>query len=189
MLEFEKKIRLFVAVDLPEPARTALADLADPKLSQVSWTRPDQIHLTLRFIDNVAASEVNAILQSLKCVRVPPFQLSVELVETFPSGHAPRVIWVGVGSSDNWLFELARRVDEALLNCQIEPEPRPFHPHLTIGRVRRTGSAGAIRRFVHKHAEFRTAPFLVSSFALYQSELSRSGAIHTPLLTIDLGEK
>ena len=88
--------RLFVAIALPEPVRAALVALAQP-LPGVAWTRPEQLHLTLRFIGDVPAEKIERVTAHLTAVSVEPFLLPVEDVGAFPPKGPPRVVWIGVG--------------------------------------------------------------------------------------------
>src|ERR1017187_5949501 len=88
--------RLFVAVPLPDPVRDELSGLAEP-LRGVSWTRPAQLHLTLRFIGEVPAGMIERIEERLASIRVESFIIPVEGVGAFPPKGPPRVIWAGVG--------------------------------------------------------------------------------------------
>jgi 2'-5' RNA ligase len=169
--------RLFVALSLPPPVRDALAALAQP-LPGVTWTRPEQLHLTLRFLGDVPVAQHEAMLERLAGVHVEPFILPVEGLGTFPANRPPRVLWAGVGRGHPRLFQLRQRLDDALLAAGVALDVRTFHPHATLARC--TEDAGApVASWLRAHREFAAAPFRVDSFDLYASELRPSGAVHT----------
>src|SRR4051794_40453033 len=91
-----KTKRLFLALALPAPVRKELAALAT-SLSGVTWTHPDQLHLTLRFLGDVAEEKMERVIEHLASVRVEPFILPIEGVGAFPLKSPPRTLWVGVG--------------------------------------------------------------------------------------------
>ncbi len=170
-------VRLFVACALPPPVRDALVAFATP-LPGVAWTRPEQLHLTLRFLGDVEQPRIEALQERLQTVRVEPFLLPVSGLGAFPSKNAPRVLWAGVGSGHPHLFQLRQRLDDALLAEGLDFDVRTFHPHVTVARCTET-AAGAAHHWLHLHREFSAPPFRVDSFALWSSELRPEGAVHT----------
>ncbi len=168
--------RLFVAVPLPDPVRDELSGLAEP-LRGVSWTRPAQLHLTLRFIGEVPAGMIERIEERLASIRVESFIIPVEGVGAFPPKGPPRVIWAGVGLGHPHLFQLRQRMDDALLAAGIDLDVRSFQPHITLARCA-GGAAPAASPWLRRHREFSTAPFRVRVFDLCLSRLSPQGAEH-----------
>lgn len=179
-------LRLFVALDPPDAVREALAALPRP-LRGVSWTPPEQYHLTLRFIGEVGADRRDAIENALAGIKVESFILPVEGTGTFPPGRPPRVLWAGIGTGHPRLHQLRQRVDDALLGCGLDLDVRNFHAHFTLGRCGREIVPAEVARFVREHAGFEAPPFRVRAFSLYQSELRPGGAVHTSLLRVELG--
>jgi 2'-5' RNA ligase len=183
--------RLFVAVDLPDVVRAALAALAAP-LPDVAWTRPEQLHLTLRFLGDTEEERIPAIETELAAVRVEPFVLPVEGTGIFPPRGLPRVLWAGLGRAHPRLFQLRQKVDDALLRVDMNLEMRSFLPHITLGRIRATpvpdeAAQRALAEFLRRHRAFEAPPFRVASFRLYASELRPAGAVHTVLREFSLG--
>lgn len=169
--------RLFIALTLPLAVREVLAALAQP-LPDVAWTLPGQLHLTLRFLGEVPADRIGAMIERLEKVRVAPFILPVEGLGTFPPNRPPRVIWAGVGNGHPRLFQLRQRLDDALLASGLQLDVRTFHPHATLARCG-DSAAPAVAHWLHASREFAAPPFRVESFDLYQSELRPNGAVHT----------
>ncbi|MFL6596618.1 MAG: 2'-5' RNA ligase family protein, partial [Chthoniobacterales bacterium] len=85
------------------------------------------------------------------------------------------------------LFQIHKRVQEAALAVGIEPEFRPWHPHVTIARCRDV-SAQALRKFLQSNAEFDVGMICVDAFYLYSSNLTPAGPIHTRELTVHCRE-
>ena len=169
--------RLFVALTLPAPVRTALANLAET-LPGVNWTRPDQLHVTLRFIGDVPVESLPRITAGLARVKVEPFLVPVEGLGTFPPNRPPRVMWCGLGSGHPRLFQLRQRLDDGLLAAGVALDVRTFQPHITLARCTED-AAPAAAHWLHAHRDFAAPPFRVDGFALYRSELHPAGAVHT----------
>jgi len=169
--------RLFVAVDLPETIKTALAQLA-AGIPGARWTEPPQIHLTLRFIGDVDGAQFADIREALAEVNALAFALSLSGTDHFASQQTPRTFWAGVAPSLE-LERLHADVERALSSAGLKPERHKFIPHVTLARLKRA-PLERVRRTLIEHAGFKTAPFAVDEFVLYSSFLSRNGAIHTP---------
>src|SRR5436190_6242093 len=174
--------RLFVAIDLPDSTRQLLADL-DPDIRGVRWTQPDQMHLTLGFFGDVPEDIELKLHEKLGAVQFGAFFLPVNGVGSFSAKGAPKIIWISVGKAHPHLFQIHKRVQEAALAVGIEPELRPWHPHVTIARCRDV-SAQALRKFLQSNAEFDAGMIRVQDFHLYSSKLTSAGPIHTRELTV-----
>jgi 2'-5' RNA ligase len=169
--------RLFIALTLPTTVRDALGTLAEP-LPGVTWTRPDHLHVTLRFLGDVPAEQIEPMTARLNAIKVAPFILPIEGIGTFPPNRPPRVLWVGVGSGHPRLFQLRQRVDDALLAAGLQLDVRTFQPHITLARCTENAAA-AVSHWVHNHRDAAPPPFRVEAFDLYASELQPGGAVHT----------
>jgi RNA 2',3'-cyclic 3'-phosphodiesterase len=174
--------RLFVAIDLPDSARQMFAAL-DPQVRGVHWTDPAQMHLTLSFLGDVPDEPALALREKLSVIKFGAFFLPVVGIGTFSAKGAPKIIWVGVGKAHPHLFQIHKRVQEAALAAGLEPELRPWHPHISIARCRNV-SAQSLRKFLQANAEFDAGMIHVESFHLYSSELTPAGPIHTRELTV-----
>jgi RNA 2',3'-cyclic 3'-phosphodiesterase len=174
--------RLFVAIDLPNSTRELLAGL-DPRIRGVRWTEPDQMHLTLGFFGDVQEDVELKLREKLSAIEFGAFFLPVNGVGSFSSKGAPKIIWIGVGKAHPHLFQIHKRVQEAALAVGIEPELRPWHPHITIARCRDV-STQTLRKFLQANAEFDAEMIRVEEFYLYSSKLTTAGPIHTRELTV-----
>jgi RNA 2',3'-cyclic 3'-phosphodiesterase len=177
--------RLFVAIDLPEPTRQLLAGI-DPHIRGVRWVDPAQMHLTLSFFGDVPDDIVLALEKKLSAIEFGAFFLSIVGVGTFSAKGGPKIIWIGVGKAHPHLFQIHKRVQEAALAAGLEPELRPWHPHITIARCRDV-SAQSLRKFLQLNAEFDAGMIRVQDFHLYSSKLTPAGPIHTRELTVNCG--
>jgi 2'-5' RNA ligase len=199
-LEIRKKalkmIRSFVAIDLPHEIKEALSELGEALRLQlpersVRWSRVSGIHLTLKFLGDVAEAEVPAIKQSLVRIgqRQSPFSFRVASLGCFPNVKRPRVLWVGVEEETGSLAALQNDVENNLAPLGFEREKRAFHPHLTLGRARRGIAASDQSRLgdvVASAAVGELGQVHVASFHLMRSDLRHDGAVYTSLENISL---
>jgi 2'-5' RNA ligase len=174
--------RLFVAIDLPDSTRQMLANL-DPRIRGVRWTESDQVHLTLGFFGDVPKDVEFRLGEKLSAIEFGTFFLPVNGVGAFSSKGAPKIIRIGVGKAHPHLFQIHKRVQEAALAVGIEPDLRPWHPHITMARCRDV-SAQALRKFLQSNTEFDAGMIRVDAFHLYSSNLTPAGPIHTRELTV-----
>jgi len=174
--------RLFVAVDLPDSTRQLLANL-DPHIHGVRWTHPAQMHLTLGFFGDVPENVDLKLREKLTAIQFGAFFLPVNGVGSFSAKGAPKIVWIGVGKAHPHLFQIYKRVQEAALAVGLEPELRPWHPHITLARCRDV-SAQALRKFLQTNAGFDAGMIRVDAFHLYSSKLTPAGPIHTRELSV-----
>jgi 2'-5' RNA ligase len=168
--------RLFVGLELPTSCKTTLLSI-DPHVTGLRWLVEEQLHLTLSFLGNVEPPEEDLLRDALREVRVQPFFLPVYGLGVFNVRGEPSVVWAGVGKGHPHLFLLHRRIQDAALHAGLEPDLKPFHPHITIGRAKGV-SRQALQPFIRRYAEADLGLFEVTGFALYSSVLSPLGAIH-----------
>jgi 2'-5' RNA ligase len=177
--------RLFVALDVPESVKIRMEALFEAE-EGVKWVRPGQVHLTLRFIGEVDAETTATLTERLHAVSAAPFPLRVGGVGVFPGRRRPRVLWVGADGGGG-LATLHARVESAVREAGLTPDEKPFHPHLTLARLRRPDPAW-VRAFLSEHRDFDAETFTVSRFHLYESRLLPEGATHLRLAEYPLSE-
>jgi 2'-5' RNA ligase len=178
--------RLFVAIDLAESTRQLLASL-DPHIRGVRWVDPVHMHLTLSFFGDVPDDIDLVLREKLSGIEFGAFFLPVSGVGMFSTKGAPRIIWISVGKAHPHLFQIHKRVQEAALAAGLDPELRPWHPHITIARCRDV-SAQSLRKFLQSNAEFDAGMIRVEDFHLYSSKLTPGGPIHTRELSVHCRE-
>lgn len=176
--------RLFIAIDLPPDRTDAVAALRDDRVD-ARWTPVDQYHVTLRFIGDAEEETVEALRKDLRAVDVPAFSMSGSGLDVFPSRRRPRVL-VARMSMQPELEKLREEIEAVVLRHGFDPERKPFNPHLTFARVKR-GSPRDVRQFLKANGGLTLAPFPVTEFHLYRSDLQAGGAEHTVLESYGLG--
>jgi 2'-5' RNA ligase len=181
-------IRAFIAVDIPDDIRAAVAD-AQARLKRahvavkVSWTKIDNVHLTLQFLGHVEEATIGRISQALAALteRHAAFDIPVRGVGAFPNAKSPRVLWVGCDDVDGKLKTLARAVQSEMEQFGFEPEHREFSAHLTLGRIKFPKPDTALTRALDsiKNQDFGT--MRVEAIHLFESRLHPEGSIYSKL--------
>lgn len=181
-------MRTFVAIDIPEEIRRKVVDLVDglkPATTKVRWTRPEGLHITLKFIGEIPPEKVEAVKGRLESVRSSgPVAIKVRGTGYFPSARSPQIIWVGIEAGRE-LSELARQVEEVLVALGIPQEDRPFSAHLTLGRLRVPDKILALQELLRHREPLEFGRFTASEFFLYESKLSSEGSHYRRLARFD----
>lgn len=189
-------VRIFVAVGISAEAREQLID-AVKRIRQeipqgVQWANPDGMHLTLKFLGNIPSASVGPLLDCLGPVAEghSHFPLRLAGLGMFPGRRKPRVLWAGVDGDLDALSGLQQASEEAINALGYPPEQRPFRPHITLGRPRRSVSDAQLSR-IGSVVSVTTPPaqagWQVGAVDVMQSELHPSGARYTVLGSAPLG--
>ena len=191
-----EQVRSFVAVELPEELKDELIELNGRLKSGghpgVRWVDPRGIHLTLKFLGDVAVNRLDDITAALvEATReIPTFQLEVGGLGVFPNPRRVRVAWVGISGEIDRLQQLQQRVELSLVKIGFPAESRKFTPHLTLARVREQVSPEDRQSFGHfiESTEFKAKCNIVADTVfLMRSQLTRQGAIYSRLSSVGLG--
>jgi 2'-5' RNA ligase len=189
-------LRTFIAVELDEPLRIAIASVQEKLKRQVpagsvKWVAPDGIHLTLKFLGDTPSarlSDIEAALQ-VACTGFAAFEFTVEGRGCFPDFRRPRVIWVAVRDKGQALARLQAAVERHVSPLGWPTEERAFSPHLTLGRTSRgtdSPTAAAVGQAVEKSVVELIGTQRVSAVRLIRSDLQPTGPIYTPLVSVPL---
>jgi len=188
-------VRLFIAVTVPEEVK-ASAQRAQDELrralpaASVRWSKPDQFHLTLRFLGNVEAAQLPALQAAARemCGRFAPLRMRAERLGCFPLRGIPRVIWAGVRDEGDRLPELQQAIQRASAPFTSEPAEERFTGHVTLGRIKaiRRGEAEELTKAIASMAENTFGRWTASAVEFMRSELSPAGACHSTLATLPL---
>lgn len=179
-------MRLFVAIEIDDTIRQEAVRLIEtlrPNAPGLKWTKPEALHLTLKFIGNTEEARLEPVCAALQTVRTETVaRLAFSRLFWIPNPRRPTVFWMGIHHDDT-LTDLAAQIDTALTPLGVEPEERPFRPHLTLARFRRDNAKEA-RHLIQVVGEMPTADFgrmETGEFSLVQSQLSPGGAKYTKL--------
>jgi 2'-5' RNA ligase len=176
---------VFVAIELPAPVRRKLIEHIDRLRilvpdERASWVPEENLHLTLKFLGDIPLTNVEKLsaAASIAASRVEPFEIVVDGCGSFPPRGQPRVLWIGIEDTSGKLAPLYQAIENECAKVGFPREPRAFHPHLTIARIRKPQGS---RQLVAMHQEigFNRETVSASHLAVIRSELRSAAARHT----------
>jgi len=182
-------LRCFIAVNIDEEVRKRLVE-AQGKLAatgaDVKLVEPQNIHVTMKFLGDVAESKVAEIVEALKrgAQGTGQFDVGVKKIGVFPNLSYIRVVWAGVEEGRNELVDIQRKIDVELRPLGFQPE-RDFVPHLTLARVRTARSKERLASFVKENAGADFGVTRAMAVELKQSTLTPKGPIYSTLARVE----
>ncbi|MFY9607498.1 MAG: RNA 2',3'-cyclic phosphodiesterase [Blastocatellia bacterium] len=190
-LRSSNSIRTFICIEVPDSLKERIDKLQQTLRQQdakISWVKPSNIHLTLRFLGEVASAcipEVGAAVERA-ALRSRPIEIEVGTTGCFPSVKRPRVFWVGLPAVPDALADLHALIEEELAIGGFPPDDRRFSPHLTIGRVRSPQNASRVAENLITTG-FACESFQAAKVIVMRSEMNPGGSIYSPLFHVPLG--
>jgi len=179
--------RVFCAVELPDDVRERLKDHIQQLRAAVpeaaaSWTRVENIHLTLKFFGNVDVDRIPAITDaaSRAVKEFSPFRIGIGATGVFSKPSRAQVLWIGVSDPSGELLHLQQRLENECAEKGFEKEDRAYRPHLTIARIRKPEGARRLAE-AHLNMEFKPAEVEVKELILFRSELNSKGSKYTAI--------
>jgi 2'-5' RNA ligase len=189
-------LRLFLAIPIPDAIKAEVAraqsDLrqAVPN-ARITWTRPEQFHLTLRFLGNVNVAAVETLGAALApaCKGCVPLHMQARGMGCFPHARRPRVIWAGLQDVEQRLTALQTAIQNATHEFTTESKEKQFSGHVTLGRIKAIGAKEkvALSGAIARKAGNVWGEWTAANVELIRSELSDQGARYTRLLEVKLG--
>ena len=186
-------IRAFIAVDLDDPVIEKVCNVIETlnsRITEIRWLKKENLHLTFKFLGNIAESQVEPIAAALRdCLGLfSPCTLNAKGLGVFPNFRRPKILWVGLIGDQ--LAPLAANIESALVPLGFIPENRAFIPHLTVGRWRDASRpAKNLRQEIDSWNDFEFGACTIRQIVLFQSVLKPEGASYRELKTIQLGAK
>jgi 2'-5' RNA ligase len=185
-------MRLFIAIDIDEDVRKAVAKLQQnfknglKNQHGLKWVSPELMHLTLKFLGETDENRIDEVGDAVEvaCADKKAFQFSLTIVGTF--GRPVSVLWLGSEKPSDELAKLAGDIEEALEELGFEKEQRPFSTHLTLARVKGKGVDKNLYQLLKDYTQVKIPPILADSVCLYKSQLTPNGPVYTLLKEIKL---
>jgi RNA 2',3'-cyclic 3'-phosphodiesterase len=186
-------VRTFLAFDTPAWVSSALGTLITDLRKydeDVQWTTDEKFHVTMRFfgeIDEKASHEdLSAAIESVTA-RAKPVAVECAGVGVFPNWKYPRVIWAGFSGETEPLLQLHDDLNEAFSHLDDVPDERAFRLHLTIGRAKGLKGKCPLVKRVESLGPMSFGEMTIDHLILYKSQLTKDGAIYTPIEQFNLG--
>lgn len=180
-----RPVRTFIALPLPDSYQTLPGECADVLKglvrSRPSWTKPGNLHITLKFLGDTAPDLIDALQQSLASIQWRSFMLQVGAGGFFPSKGTPRVLWAGLAQGAKECGVLAKQVEEALVPQGFVPEDRPFRAHLTLARIKKSFRDDPWIEALKRMKELSREAIHMDRFELIKSELTPRGPVYSTL--------
>ncbi len=167
-------LRLFIGLELPVSIQNRLEPLCSG-LKDVRWVAPENMHITLSFIGDIAEGAAEDLHEKLCGLSFEPFELSLAETGCFESRGRARAVWADVKGDVEALHRLHHKIQLAVETAGLTPERRKYKPHVTLGWLKGT-PLEKLQAFMSAHNTLKTSAFRVSHFSLFQSHLSRHGA-------------
>jgi 2'-5' RNA ligase len=185
--------RVFIAVPLSPAVREAAGDarrLFAAHADRFRWVSPRRLHFTLAFLGDIATVQMTEAVEAARAAAgsCPPFAVTFAGLGAFPSLAAPRVVWAGVTRGGGRVTVLAAALADALRASRFVPDPRPFTPHLTLGRMRGVGRPPDLRRGSEEFGRMTLGEQRVAELIVVKSVLGASESVHTIVGTAGLSE-
>ena len=183
-------LRTFIAFDTPPAFKEALAKV-QRELRQTGadarWETTDKFHGTLKFLGDTEETLLATISERIRLVvaEFGAMSLRFDKIGFFPNNRKPRVVWIGCTAQPPVIVELKTGLDRALESLGYEVEPREFHAHITLGRIKNDrGSEYLISRA--EKINFEPFPVSITEIQLMKSTLKPSGSVYSLLQTFSL---
>ncbi len=181
-------MRCFIAIEIPDAIQALLLCVQEElkrNIRGASWVKRGNIHLTLRFLGDVAPNQISTIKNAIEKVanRRPPFSMKIGGIGAFPNPTRPRIIWAGVKTGANEVVAISKEIDAGLGQHGFGRDEKPFRPHLTLARVKRRINLKPLVDVFQQYDTINGATLIVDQIRVVRSELRQSGAIYTPLET------
>jgi len=174
-------IRAFIAVVPPDEVASSMERFLSRlrPMADYKWVNRSQLHLTLRFLGEIAPEVFEGIKTKLDDVRIPPFQISLDHSGAFPNASRAKVLWISGETGSNELKQMAAQTERIAVSCGLAPEARKFSPHLTIARARVEGSIP--ENLIATMKDTPVFSWQCADFVLMKSQLTPRGPIYTPV--------
>jgi len=185
-------IRSFIAIDIPKEIKNKIAKIQmelQQILPKVSWVNPPNIHLTLKFLGDVASNRIPSITGAIRHTvqNQVPFNMKLSSISAFKNFSYPTILWIGISTDPAPIVKLAKNLNSSL-NCFGFPqESRKFIPHLTIARIRNNISLTKFASHFDAYNNINHTPVSVKQISLIKSKITSEGAIYKKLQTIQFG--
>lgn len=179
-------IRAFIAIELSDQSKETIRDFQEqlkPLGGDVSWVKPENAHLTLKFLGDVKIKMIPSVTETLanSCRDLRFFDTTLTQPGAFPALRHPRVVWIGLDDTGGKLGQLAGSLETALGNIGFKKERRDFQAHITVGRIKSERKLDALLDGIKNYKLPSKLTERIAHVALYKSILTPNGPVYTVL--------
>ena len=172
-------MRCFLAIDLDERTRgdiAAIAEALQEDFPKLRWVKPDTYHITLRYLGEISEEQVSAIQDSIK---IPTHTFTLHFTNTgaFPNARRPSVLWIGTDALPQ-LLACRETCETAARDIGLEPDTKPFHPHITLARARKNQRLGDVSSTLEQVSLDALDEFRADRVSLFKSTLTGNGPVY-----------
>lgn len=185
-------MRVFIGIKLDERVHEEIEKFLEPfkKISSpIRWVKPENVHITLKFIGEVSEEKYAKIEKRLGEAEFDtgPFDLKLTGCGKFGRGNTLNIFWIGISPSDP-LTQIFKKIENTLAKISIEKENRPFKPHITVGRNKKNFNFQSFFQLIEENNDRLISEFNVDHFQVFKSQLRPEGPIYTILKEIPLAQ-
>lgn len=191
----QKTIRAFIAFNIPNDVKKAIITVRNKLkisgLGDIRWTRPEGLHLTLKFLGDIKSDDIMSIRKVMTSAAKfqAPITVAARGAGVFPNMKRPRVIWIGIAGQTKALAAFRNTLEAGLNEIGFPRENRMFNAHLTLGRIKGPVDRHRFREALAALQPFESRLFSLEDVILFQSRLQSGGALYTKLHTIPFSQK
>ena len=184
--------RLFVGVPVTTVVAEQLAGACESLARRAAaqgvpmrWVAPASYHVTLKFLGWTRPEATPAVIEAIERAArtVTPFRFKAARLGAFPSTGKATVVWAGVEDPAG-LIQLAAALERELVEVGFRPEPRRFHPHITLARLREPREVGDVLLSLSEQMFSITR---VDSVHLIETVTKSNGSEYVPIASRPLG--
>jgi 2'-5' RNA ligase len=185
-------MRLFISIDLPEEFAAEVEAVQDEfaDASGLSFTDPEQAHVTLKFLGEVNRGELprvkNALRRAVEESGVEPFETTYEGLGVFPDLGYIQVLWLGVGAGGDEMTGLHEAIEREVTRLGFDPEDHEFTPHVTLARMEHAGGKELVQENVENRSP-TVGTTDVTEIRLTESVLTDEGPEYSTVESFALG--
>jgi len=184
-LGMSERLRSFIAFDIEDKAIIERLTNAQMELvktgADLKLVKPENIHITIRFLGNISPGMVEKIFEAMKNVEFKPFRVEIRGLGAFPGLRFPRVVWAGIKRGEEKLKGIFEQLEPQLRKLGFQPDPKGFSPHITIARVRTGRNKGELVKKLKELIDLEIGVFIAKCLRLKRSTLTPKGPLYTTL--------
>ena len=189
----KEKIRVFIAVPVPEEIKNNIAnsqEILKQKFDndKIKWVKANLMHITIKFLGDIETAMIPDMKKMVQksIADANRFKLSVKKIGVFPGIRKPRIIWAGIEQDVGKLVDIHEKINENINVLGFKKESKGLTPHITLARVKHKPiNSKILKQVIEESQRLFLGEFQVNNIILYKSELYPTGPLYTPLWSVD----